>query len=293
MEKLSTSRLSCFLACPKRYFYRYVVNRLPLGEPVALSVGKAWHAAMELWWTKGPEAAIHYLEAEANNIDVWDAVKLAVLVEFYDPPKPGTIIGAEIPFCIPIRNPETKRKMRGYMLQGRYDGLFVDAILEHKTTSEDIEGFGPYWSRLIIDGQVSGYCLASGRTKVWYDVVRKIQLRPGKQDEQAASARGITVVEAYMERCRAEVQANPDKYYQFRLVEKTPSEMADAERNLFQQATMLHSCHKAGTFPMNPDSCRGLYGYCAYVDVCSGRADIADDTLFRERVEQDLNEPIT
>ncbi len=291
MQTFSTSRIACFFSCPRKYFLHYVVGRLPLGEAAALSIGKAWHGAMERWWMEGLDAAITWLNSNAQDIDIFDCAKLAVLLEFYNPPRPGPILAVEEPFVMKLRDPYTRRTMRGVRICGIVDGLFEDSILEHKTTSEDIEGFPRYWARLIIDPQISNYCLAHGRTKVWYDVVRKIQLRPSKGDEQAASGRGITVVDAFMERCRKEVSENLAKYYQFRAVTRTPDELADAQQNLCQQVEMIRSCHRAGTFPKNADACRGLYGYCEYTEVCAGSADIMDDTLFKDYIERNLDEP--
>lgn len=89
---------------------------------------------------------------------------------------------------LPIVNSATGRHMRRYTQAGRMDGIVtLDGkryLIEHKTTSEDIEDpASPYWRRMAIDSQVSMYGLAlwQNAEKVdgtVYDVIRKPTIRP-------------------------------------------------------------------------------------------------------------------
>lgn len=93
-------------------------------------------------------------------------------------------------FQLPIINPETSRRSRTHTYAGKTDGLIEGYAklvgLEHKTASEDIsDPASPYWSRLIIDSQVSHYALANwqqGRKidGTLYDVIRKPTINPKK-----------------------------------------------------------------------------------------------------------------
>src|SRR3990172_5571427 len=97
-------------------------------------------------------------------------------------------LSVEEVFHVPIINPETGAASRTFTHAGKYDGVVEcqgrEYLLEHKTTSEDIEDpAGSYWRRLVIDSQVSAYVLANWQDArklagTVYDVVRKVTLRP-------------------------------------------------------------------------------------------------------------------
>src|SRR5262249_30411972 len=100
-----------------------------------------------------------------------------------------TVEAIEQEFHIPIFNPASRRRSPLYTHAGKFDGIIKredeDFLLEHKTCSEDLSPGSPYWKRLTIDSQISGYLLAScllGRklTGVLYDVIRKPEIRPKK-----------------------------------------------------------------------------------------------------------------
>lgn len=46
-ETLDASKLNCFMKCPRKYFYRYLLGWTPEGENHNLVFGSAWHDAME------------------------------------------------------------------------------------------------------------------------------------------------------------------------------------------------------------------------------------------------------
>lgn len=287
MQRVSASSLACFRACPRKYQHQYINWRTPVRESSALSFGRAWHAVLERWWSQSPEAAITWLVTEAENISPEDGARLAAMLSFYRPPRHEYEVEAvETEFCLPIPNPDTGRRMRGYELVGKLDVRArkrsdgSPRVIEHKTTSEEILGFGPYWQRMAIDHQVSIYTLATGAAAVLYDVARKLSIRLCGKDEFAATSRKITPSEAFQQRCEAEIEAEPTKYYAFRELVKTGDDLAEASADLYQQVQMLHSCRRMGTWPRNSSACRGLFGTCPFLDVCTGRASLDDTSLF-------------
>src|SRR5574343_220187 len=46
-EVIDSTKLKSFLACPRRYFYEYVLRWEPTGSSLHLNFGEAWHSAME------------------------------------------------------------------------------------------------------------------------------------------------------------------------------------------------------------------------------------------------------
>ena len=75
-------------------------------------------------------------------------------------------LSVEKVFHLPVINPETGHPSRSFTHAGKYDGIIAyegrPYLLEHKTCSEEIADVdAPYWKRLTIDSQVSGYVLAN------------------------------------------------------------------------------------------------------------------------------------
>lgn len=291
MERISASRLSTFRECPRKYQHTYIRGKVAIGEPAALTFGRAWHSALEQWWLNGPEAAIAWLIDKAGEISAEDGAKIAAMLAHYNPPRQQyTVVGVESEYEVPIINPETSVRSRGYTFFLRLDAEVRDAagtrlIVEHKTTSDEIVGFGPYWQRLQVDAQVAFYMIATGCRGVLYDVVRKPMLRISKVDEQKAAGSGLELSMAYQQRVEEAIAAEPERYYQFRAIEKTADDLAEARADLYEQVQMLHNCHRRGMFPRNSNACRTLYGTCPYLGVCTGMENLDDDTRFRDRTD--------
>lgn len=248
----------------------------------AISVGKTMHGALEVYWkTDGSlEAAVAWLQSNAAKLEEPDACRVIGMLTHYAPPvEEYDVISVEESFAVPIINPRTGRQSRRYTLTGKTDGVLRRKsdgtiwVLEHKTTSEEIQGFGPYWQRLAIDHQIAYYMLATGASGVLYDVLRKPAIRPCKGE----------TMDEFAARCVSVIGSEREKYYQFREVRKTADDIREAAEDLWQQAQLLAHSERNQFFPRNANACRGLYGTCPFLDVCTGSARIDDDTLFRTK----------
>ena len=289
MEVLSHSRLNTFRTCPRKYAFEYVNSRVPIRKSAALELGSAWHKAMEVYWREGREPAIEWLITQAEALDEADTAKLVALLRHYNPPADQYRVEAiEEKFEGAIRVPGRARSLRNFRFGGWRDMVLVDKLdrrwlLERKTTSDEIVGFGPFWQRLNLDFQTSAYLLYGQFEGVLYDVVRKPGLRPSKADEVTVAVSGGTVIDAYLERVSKEIASNPGAFYQFREIRKTPDDLAETTADLAQWAQNLQACHASGRFPRNTGACRGIFGTCQFIDVCSGAARLDDDTLFQDK----------
>jgi hypothetical protein len=291
MEILSKSRIEKFRACPRRYQFEYVDGRVPVGKARPLKLGIAWHGAMEVYWRDGREPAIQWLIDQAEGLDEIDTARLVALLRHYSPPvELYDVVSIEESFEGAIRVPGRARSLRGMRYGGRIDGLLRRRdtgalwLLEHKTTSDQIAGWGEFWQRLNLDAQTSWYLLYARRAEgVLYDVVRKPLLRPSKADDVWAATQKVAVTDAFLERVSKEIAANPGEFYQCREIRKTPDDLDEAAADLADYAVSIRRCRRAGRFPRNTDSCRGLYGACPYIEVCSGAARLEDSTLFEDR----------
>lgn len=289
MKDLTASSLGAFRDCARKYRFIYNDRRVKVSDAPALAFGHVTHGALEAWWLHGTEAMTGWLKDNAAEMHPQDAAKLTAMLRHYvirnaSMREQYEVVGVEQQFTVPIVNPETGRPMREYQLAGKVDGLLRRKkdgtlwVLEHKTTADEIIGFGTYWQRLAVDHQVSFYVLAHQAAGCLYDVIRKPQLRLSKADEKAADP-----VAAYQQRVDAAISENVDEYFQQREVVKTDDDIAEAQADLWQQAHILAECEKQNRFPRNSGACRSFFGVCPYLGVCTGCASLDDPTLFRDK----------
>lgn len=285
LAQITSSLLSVFRECPRKYFYSYQLGRVRTSESKAISVGKTVHGALEVFWKSGGslESAVAWLQSNAAGLEEPDACRVIGMLTHYQPPvEEYDVISTEETFSVPISNPQTGRHSRRYTLTGKTDGVLRRKsdgtiwVLEHKTTSEEIQGFGAYWQRLSIDHQIAYYMLATGASGVLYDVLRKPAIRPCKNE----------TLDVFSGRCISVIGSEREKYYQFREVRKTADDIREAAGDLWQQAQLLAHSERNQFFPRNSGACRGLWGTCQFLDVCVGAARIDDDSLFRTKTAQ-------
>lgn len=326
MNILTSSSLGAFRKCPQLYFNMFELRRVPVKEAAPLAFGKLWHKAMEAYWLKGKDAAIQAMKDVADRIEPEDCARICALLNFYDPPiDKYEVISVEEPFEMPIPNPNGGRNFYKYRLAGKVDVEVTDKetgekwIIDHKTTTKEIIGFGTYWQALQIDGQMRAYCMAFDARGFIYDAVRKPQLKmreavtetdedgspiylredgsralkkDGTPYTGSSTPKGCTrktrpeTLEEYQSRCEAQIQEDPALFYQWREHTKTDDDMNEARLDLWQQVEMFRSCDKAARWPRFSESCVTFYGTCPYLDVCTGRALIDDDAFFRTKSEE-------
>lgn len=279
VTRLSHSSLETFSECPRRYFYRYVLEKEPVSDRASLSFGRLLHGALERWWGEDPEAAVKFAAENVGDMDPVNAARMAAMLTEYAPPRDRyKVVAVELPFDAPVKNPDTKGKLARTSLVGRVDALVEDAagnlwILEHKHTTRDIVGFGDYWARLAFDQQNAIYAAQFGAVGVLYDVLRKPSLRQtGKES-----------IDQFQERCIEKIRETPGEWYQFREIHFGPVDHEQSRRDVYQKARLLAVARKNNYWPRTSSACNSLYGSCAFVDVCAGRALIDDADRFRSR----------
>jgi hypothetical protein len=207
-------------------------------------------------------------------------------------------------------------------------------LLDHKTTSLDIDAGSPFWRRLLLDSQVSNYMPGArslGHQPIGFvfDVIRKPQIRqlkatPLEQREYTKlrdkacpeckkksagpaphTVDGLTctdgrvvtdpggklyanlraedeTVDEFRERLRADIGANPDKYYRRGTVVRLDEEERDAAYDAWAVARQIRESQLASRWPRNPDACDSYGSMCAYFPVCSGETSIADPLRYRD-----------
>jgi putative RecB family exonuclease len=123
---ISVSQLKCFIACPRKFSYRYVERVAPAFKSIALSFGSAFHAAVDemLMTDPGLEAVTEVFrdvlanDVNHNNLPVLfdgdenlgQCIDLGarMLAEFRrSVPMPDEVVGLEVPFFIHLHDPAT------------------------------------------------------------------------------------------------------------------------------------------------------------------------------------------
>lgn len=87
--------------------------------------------------------------------------------------------------------------------------------------------------------------------------------------------------EEFRERVRADIEANPAKYFARGPVVRLEHDEKSHAGDVWQTAWMMRESANANRFPRSPNSCERYGRMCDYFDVCSGEASIGDDGRFR------------
>lgn len=273
-ETLSVSRMTAFLACPRKHYYKYELGLLREDEALALRFGSAFHKALELRALGATIAEAYEGAKEEKKLDEpIELAKLYGLLKGYYARYKGDndCVGRMFPECkFELEIPHSRTFMHVGVIDGLAtlkDGRLV--IVEHKTTGEDISSTSDYWTRLQFNAQIFLYVLAA-RANGWevdtviYDVIRKPAIRQ-KTNETA---------EEYGERLAADAAARPEFYFARREVSVLDSALAEFEiqRDLICK-TLLH-CRSAARHSTLPEhgwarNCNGLTcRNCEYAGLC-------------------------
>ena len=249
-ETLSASRMTAFLACPRKHYYQYELGLEREETAPALRFGGAFHRA---------------LEARANGAGLQEAYELAKRGRRLDEPIElaklyGLLRGYYALYGDAGGDRETVAEMhpecpwtlaiphsRTFEHVGIIDGLAVlkdgrTAVVEHKTTGEDISPAAEYWTRLRFNGQLFLYVLAA-RANGWdvdtvvYDVIRKPAIRQ----------RANETAEQYGERLADDCAGRPDFYFARREVAVFDGALAEFEIQRDAICRMLLHCRAAAS----------------------------------------------
>lgn len=335
LQLLTNSRRNSFGTCHRKHQYEYEMCLRPVSDGSALRVGTLTHACLEHWWALAsgtPAERIVEIESTLqahleSGMDAYEVALVRGMMIGYEKRWDGVneiqTLAIEVQYTAPLMNPETGAPSRTFELAGKLDVLAVidgrTVIVEHKTTSEDIGADARYWTKLSIDGQVSGYyigaqALGYAVDGCVYDVIRKPGLRPsqipeldenglkivmdangnrvmnkdGKTFRQTASTADGFVVQSRLEtpdeystRVAADVVGNNEKYFGRREVPRLDSDLMEYLEDMWATAREIADAQRTTRWPRNPRSC-DIYAGCPYFDVCAGMASIDDTTRFSQ-----------
>jgi len=308
MIRITHSSMSLAKTCLRAYEFRYVTGIVRERTDPPLRIGSLFHEGLEKKaipdkpeypdWCRDPE------ERYKHDCDYELAVAMVrAYLEYWEDDACETIV-AEQMFSSAIYNPATGRSSRTVEVGGKVDKIVRlpdgrKALMEHKTTSEDLEPDSYYWSRLMLDQQVSLYYMHADVETVLYDVTRRPALRPKmvpvldehgfevvvddetgdrvfkKNGEPRKTAgKGMTRETEpedpydFGERVYAAMSEEPERYFARREIPRTEADIEEFQKELWIQAKILYECTQRKFFFRNTNACKTWGRPCQFFDLC-------------------------
>jgi hypothetical protein len=278
---VSHSSIGTQLACLRRYGYSYEDRLELIQKPYGMSMGSAYHKALELGDPVAGAALLDrpvYDEAEREKVLKDKAIIVGASTLALE--RWGTTAETEVEYLIRLRNPETGAYSRTYDLHGKIDGLedmgAFDELTEYKLVGS-FDNAGE--KRIVLDRQVGLECYArwrySGRP------VRKVRKRwmrrPSIRQKQNETADDfcVRVIEDYA--------ARPDFYIHEATTFRTDEDLLLLERELWDWAEQRRDAKGRDFYARNTGAC-GDYGGCQFIDLCAGDPDAM--SLYRIKPER-------
>jgi hypothetical protein len=324
--------MQTFRACERRYKFRYEMGLELDRDSRSLRFGKRFHQGLDLIFTGGDldfalrEIAQSYCDVpEWANAEEWAVERetcIALLAGWFyrwhsDPDARLGCVASELSFELPVINPGTGRKSRGWRRAGKIDrivsenrdGVPWSFVMEHKTTSESLEAGSDYLLRLRIDPQISLYFLAARELGyfvdgILYDIIRKPSIRP-KAPTKADLARlysdgtyfGVELTKEEMEkvsveretpamygaRLVADIVSRSDFYFSRLPVARLDADLRSAEADVWLTQQRITQDRRVGAWLSNPSACLLPYR-CAFADLCF--AGVRPETLAPGEIPQ-------
>lgn len=300
---ITTTEIRTYKRCREEHRLAYVRGFRPLKREQPLAFGSVVHAGLESWWRHhDPERALAAARAHEDfaDLDPWEAIRLEVMLAGYhvrwiEAAADWETLHVEASFFA-LRT--------GYKLGGKLDAVARHrptgrvAVVEHKTSSEDVSAGSTYWRRLTLDDQVGIYveglqALGLRADLVLYDVLVKpsrepllatpVEARRYRKDGglYAAQREHDESPDDYRARLLDYVAERPDEHFRRAEVVRLDHEREQARRDVHRVAQDILRTDPSEPEPKSPDACKRYGRLCPYFEVCLGEADLDDPTRFR------------
>ena len=302
---VSNSEMRTFRRCVREHHIAYRLKLRPLKRAEALKFGSLIHTGLEVWWktvdVHGAVAAMRAVESDPYELAKAEALLLGYHARWEG--EPLSVVAVEVQFECDLVNPETGAASKTFRLGGKIDAIVQRAdgsvwIVEHKTSSEDIEQGSAYWKRLRLDSQIGTYyrgarALGHDVAGCIYDVIKKPTLRPYKVtpvEERKFTKDGRLYAnqrerdetpEEFRARLVADIAERPERYFVRGDVVRLEDEERDAAVDAWMTAQAMRDAARLERFPKNPEACVRYGRECDYFAACCKEAALDDPTRFR------------
>lgn len=192
---LTHSRMDCFKTCRRKHLFAYEHGIRSVLDGRALRMGSAFHEGIEALTkqnnlTAAVEAVRNYYRFSPEAFDEYEwaveretVIRLVCGYEWRWKDDELEYVAVELPFELPLTNPETGKKTTNFKLAGKIDAIVKlpdgrFAVKESKLLGDDLGPDSNLWRRLRIDHQISLYVTAARKLgykvdSVYYDATRK------------------------------------------------------------------------------------------------------------------------
>lgn len=306
LELLTHSRMSSLRTCPRKHYLAYELGVRRDQDAAPLRMGQAVHVGLDRRAVGAPVAeAILSATAGYDIVPSWTTpeewelereIVARLIAGYYWHYDNETFenITSEIAFELPLRNPKGGRPSRTFNVAGVIDRIVRLpegrlAVLETKTTSDDIGSDSEYWLRLRLDQQISLYVLAARELgydveTVIYDVIRKPSIRPkqvtvdGRREINANKtyckeaidpeklSLGRETPAMFGARLLSDIAERPEFYFQRKEIPRLEADLDEFRSELWQQAKVILESRRENRWYRNSAAC--LNPPCAYRDIC-------------------------
>lgn len=324
---LTNSQLATFRTCQRKDWFKSVAGVVPENQSTALRFGSNMHLGIEVRGKGGSiQDAVDAVEAAyvtmPGNVterewQIEREVVLALLRGYFwfweRPEVPAHLQTNEFVACeqqFMLKIPRSKYRFSGKIdaIARLGDGRL--AVVETKTSSDDISPESDYVARLRIDNQISGYFVGALSMKhqietVLYNIIKKPTIRPlsatpaesrkyTKEGKLYANQREVDETPSeYRDRLIADIEADPAKYYARYEIPRLESDIREWWLELSQTAKQIAAARKDDHKVRNTAACL-TYGRCPYLNVCHSGIELDGNVPsgFRrvERIHEELNQ---
>jgi len=273
METYSDSCLRTYMTCPRQYYYKYVMKRVPPSEAGSKTeFGSAFHLGVELR-LKGNEikdsidAAVEYFgphEDPANPVHTTTKLK-DLLTEYFIyytndgyTPIPNNVEGR---FNLPLMGTaHYNGKIDSVGLSNRHQSRIYGTDV--KTTS------APYMFIDKPNSQMSGYCwagrqLIEGFSGMIIDLVGVYKSKPERLKNGSGWKQG----------------ASPSDVFFRYVTNRSDEEIKEWELETCYLITQIRGDLHEGIWRMQSDGCRKYNRECSYLNICKAPHNIREDLL--------------
>lgn len=241
---LSTSKVKCYKACRRLYFFKYIEELRAKEDADALKDGRNYHSLLEEMYSNNGEFEIDMTQPKVSA--------MAMAYKKYIYPK-FKVTKVEEWFNVPLT--------KTLNLVGIYDGIAEDGnLVEHKTTSGDVDE--EYIYHLNWDEQILNYMYASGKNIVYYTICKKPTIRQKTNETE----------EEFFWRCVKWYDEDTDKKIRVLQITRSEEEIAEQRKNLVSigREMACNECKKdrERVFYRNPSYCNQYGRRCEFESIC-------------------------
>lgn len=316
---LTSSRLRTFRACAYKHHLQYNLGWRPRRTGEALIVGTIAHRGLNAYFGALMDRASAD-EVRARTLAAVDAACEHVPADDERAPRASMIrtllwryaslyaerdlaaydvLAVELPFTIPLVNPDTGAASRTWVFAGEVDAVVRERfgarrvlIVEHKTTADPVndESTG-YFRKLALDAQVSAYYMGAEKhgftpEGCLYDVLRKPAHRllratplearkytqPTKKDPTprlyANQRDRDETCEEYEARVAEAIDGDVAAFFRRKDVSRTDDDLRDWLSEAWMYGRIIAEQGKAARHPRNTDECH-RFSECPFWEHCA------------------------